>query len=523
MESIFQNKFKNVIQEHGKKLRSKWRKIVTGREDTRIRDHLIEFQEEPRYIKAFDKVAFTLGVLNIVACQYFLLNQASYFWLWYSIVIPLLMVARFYTFKKKAMQYFLLDFCYYSLFCNFCLLFIFSNSPLLFKICYVYANGPVAFAIVVWRCSLVFHDNEKMTSVYIHILPSMLFYTIRWSSKWPSSTESFRSTDMFAAMFGYLLWQTLYFMKTEYFDKDKLDRNPNMVTSLRHLSADYKNSTAITTLKLCRRLGIMTRTENFDAKSAKTKIIFMSTQLVYTFVTMLAAPLFYASQIFSLVHLTFIFSVAVYNGGNYYIEVFSARYQEQLTTKQNMKRVAQVAAEVAYEAASVKRNRSSSRLSSSSASLSRHASMENKPPHSPSPYSSVSAISTAQASPVGTRRKSSAVPPLVSDLDVAFVPEYVVLDGEECKDPHAQQVPDTSAEKEETTSDGSDEEDRHHMEVIQAATSAFVEALILEDEARQYEEEHGDSDDQTSRNTDSDGDLSASDCHTEGDDHLKAD
>ena len=38
------------------------------------------------------------------------------------------------------------------------------------------ANGPLAWATYIFRNSLVFHDLDKMTSVYIHVLPLFLTY-----------------------------------------------------------------------------------------------------------------------------------------------------------------------------------------------------------------------------------------------------------------------------------------------------------------------------------------------------------
>jgi hypothetical protein len=76
------------------KLKSKWRKLVTGDEKKRIRDLIIESQEKPENIKLFDKIAFTFGVLNIGACQFVLFNLTGWFWVWYSFVIPLLLIGK---------------------------------------------------------------------------------------------------------------------------------------------------------------------------------------------------------------------------------------------------------------------------------------------------------------------------------------------------------------------------------------------------------------------------------------------
>jgi hypothetical protein len=35
-------------------------------------------------------------------------------------------------------------------------------------------QGPLAWALIVWRCSLVFNSVDKIISVLIHLLPGML-------------------------------------------------------------------------------------------------------------------------------------------------------------------------------------------------------------------------------------------------------------------------------------------------------------------------------------------------------------
>ena len=42
------------------------------------------------------------------------------------------------------------------------------------------SNGPIAIAIVMWRNSLVFHSLDKMTSMFIHILPALVIFSRRW-------------------------------------------------------------------------------------------------------------------------------------------------------------------------------------------------------------------------------------------------------------------------------------------------------------------------------------------------------
>lgn len=93
-----------------------------------------EKQDEPTFVKFFDKCAWTLGVLNLLVCQYFLVNVPAYYWVWYSFIVPILAASRFYVFKSLSWQYFLLDFCYFAIGCSMVNLFLVVNSPLFFKV-----------------------------------------------------------------------------------------------------------------------------------------------------------------------------------------------------------------------------------------------------------------------------------------------------------------------------------------------------------------------------------------------------
>ncbi|XP_055955467.1 uncharacterized protein LOC130010467 [Patella vulgata] len=50
----------------------------------------------------------------------------------------------------------------------------------LFIVVFALANGPMVWAMVVFRNSLVLHCIDKTTSVYIHLLPALLSFVIRW-------------------------------------------------------------------------------------------------------------------------------------------------------------------------------------------------------------------------------------------------------------------------------------------------------------------------------------------------------
>lgn len=268
-----------TIHQKINKLHSMLRKIITGNDQKRIRDKFREVQDQPKYVKLFDKIAFTIGVLNMGICQYFLLNKPQLFPIWYAIIMPLLLISRYVYFHGVGLQYFMIDFCYFIVFCSLSNI-LFIKSAIFFKFCFICSCGPLSLAIPLWRNSFVFHDYDKIISVYIHILPCMLYYTMRWydnnqnnhittnnnyytttnnlntintihdtvvqqqtnnildsshlnvcysSNRW-NNCEPLLLNDYIRALLGYVLWQICYLLKTEYFDKSKLDEVAILIT-----------------------------------------------------------------------------------------------------------------------------------------------------------------------------------------------------------------------------------------------------------------------------------------------------
>ena len=90
------------------------------------------------------------------------------------------MPMRWLYYKQKRHHYFLLDFCYYT---N-TLLLIYFWSPWqpnwLFPTVFVFSHGPLLFAAVIWRNSIVPHSLDRMTSVFIHISPALTTWGTRW-------------------------------------------------------------------------------------------------------------------------------------------------------------------------------------------------------------------------------------------------------------------------------------------------------------------------------------------------------
>ena len=87
-----------------------------------------------------------------------------------------------------------------------------------------------------------------------------------------------------------------------------------------------------------RSCGFFAAGEPFDSEHWKTKVVFMLVQLIYTAVTLLPIPWLWQSFELHLAYLLCIYTVCVWNGGSYYIEVFSKAYRKQFEGDRDQRR-----------------------------------------------------------------------------------------------------------------------------------------------------------------------------------------
>jgi len=300
-----------------------------------------------------DKWAYVYGVAVLVLTEFFLLRHPERFWMWYATLMCFMLAARLpcvtlaapraprrltplrpapprYYYVKK-WQYFMMDFCYFAQACNYTYLFYARDSCSLLKVCFAYALGPLGWAVIMWRNSLVFHDFDKVTTVYVHVLPAWLLVCLRHYEGDACAPWGF--ADFGNALAVYAAWQAAYFLKTEVVDKKKLDADPRIQTSLRWMSADTDKGAGKVVCDFLRARGVLEPGEKLNYREFKTQFIFMATQLVYTAVTFVPIPVMWRwPEAASLVTLVLCATTA-YNGGAYYIEIFSRRYARQFGTE----------------------------------------------------------------------------------------------------------------------------------------------------------------------------------------------
>ncbi|XP_011622896.1 uncharacterized membrane protein C776.05 [Amborella trichopoda] len=282
-------------------------------------------EEHERFI---NKVTHLLGVLGFGAFCFLLGSRPQdipyIYCLFYVTFVPLRWI--YYRFMKW--HYYLLDFCYYANTIFLFMLLLYPKNEKLFMVCFSFAEGPLAWALIVWRCSLVFSSLDKIVSVLIHLLPGIVFFTIRWwdptrlgdvdagqqagvKAAWPSVEDN---AELWTWLFwvplvAYTLWQLLYFLIVNVLRRQRLLRDPEVMTSYRELSKKAQKANNI----WWRLSGVLG-----DQNRALMYIVLQGAFTVAT--TALTVPIFKSYKM----HFTFQIlkvSASVWNGGSFLLEV----------------------------------------------------------------------------------------------------------------------------------------------------------------------------------------------------------
>ena len=221
-------------------------------------------------IKRVDAFSFTLGVILTMYTEFIILARPESYPTFFYGTLFFMMIHRFYTYRAGHEHFFMLDFCYFVQ-ASTHLQTLSCQSPTIsdtcqtwFKMNYVLTHGPISIAIVAWQNSLVFHSMDKVTSFAIHILPGTFYYLLRWNPKLSDAVDINNSTAQLAnftpltwteqflnPLVFYIIWQIFYLI----IHYTVIEKDPTLVTSIRHLTKDTKNPSHKMGAKLAVKLG----------------------------------------------------------------------------------------------------------------------------------------------------------------------------------------------------------------------------------------------------------------------------
>ncbi len=334
----------------------------------------------------------------------------------YAVLVTILVGVRSYMYFKIHWGPFMFDFCYFANIMAITAALI-NPSPQFFTAAFILVNGPVLWAIVMWRNSMVFHSLDKMTSFSIHFLPALCTYAQRW---YLGGAKEEPSLSLYLAivlpLFFYGLWQVSYILTFDVYLVEAFKKDEELESALRWFTRKDKNSLLTQgALKISRKYGFFGPTEEFDSFSWKTKIVFYSFQLAYTLATF---PLAWLSYLHPSIHAACLmvnFFVATNSGASFYLS--SAFVKQRLVhVSDKLKNIPalQAAAEgIAAGATEGASTISSSSSSSSAAPPSVASSSTTVPTATPSLSSSPSNLSSS-SSTAATAPTVLAAPDMVS-------------------------------------------------------------------------------------------------------------
>ncbi|PGH14919.1 hypothetical protein AJ79_02782 [Helicocarpus griseus UAMH5409] len=279
-----------------------------------------------------EKISFIAGVLNIFISGYLIGACPQYFYYWYTAQFLYFMPIRYYTYQRRGYHYFLADLCYFVNFLTIFTIWAFPRSKRLFLSTYCLAYGNNAIAIAMWRNSLVFHSFDKVTSLFIHILPpatlhclihmtptEMLLerfpavYSIKFSE--PGSPEHYSLAAMMIwATVPYAVWQLSYHFLITVRRREKIAAG--RPTSFTWLKKSYAKAW----------IGKLV----LSLPESLQSVAFMIIQYSYALLTILPCPLWLWYRWASAAFLMVVFSLSIHNGATYYIDVFGKRFQKEL-------------------------------------------------------------------------------------------------------------------------------------------------------------------------------------------------
>lgn len=334
--------FKNRTQLARDRMVEEWRRRVPSADEQldryrkRMRQRVEKLGRQWNDTKAIsvrEKISFICGVMNIFVSGYLIGGYPQYFHLWYTAQLVYFMPIRFFTYHRRGYHYFLADLCYFVNMLLSLSIWVFPNSKRLFTATYCLAFGNNAVAIIMWRNSLVFHSFDKVTSLFIHIMPCATLHCLvhllspedqkdRFPAVWdiknaaPGSPTAYGNVASMLAWSSipYAIWQLSYYFFITVRRREKIAAG--RPTSFTWLRRSY-SKTWIGRLVL-------------SLPNSLQESAFMLIQYSYAVLTMLPCPLWFNSRHASTAFLLVVFAWSIYNGSTYYIDVFGKRFQKEL-------------------------------------------------------------------------------------------------------------------------------------------------------------------------------------------------
>lgn len=285
------------------------------------------FKSTPKRVLLRDKISFVLGTAHLWLGAYWLGCCRHTFYKLYSIKAIVLFSARFFLYKYQKMHYYFFDFCYFANALLLFFLWVMPTSSFLLKVSFAYNTGILAWSIVAFRNSLVFHSLDKVTSLFLHYYPMVVSWTLRWypdcnrhgtcednEKKW----EKASSLELILYPLPlYLCWATMYYLKIFVFSEKRIQQR-GYATLFKYMTSNKKTAFAKFMLRFPRHYQ---------------PIVFLGIHLSFCLVCLVLGVFCWNSYWVHTILISGLSCVSVWNGANFYFEVFANKYVQSVRAK----------------------------------------------------------------------------------------------------------------------------------------------------------------------------------------------
>jgi hypothetical protein len=305
---------------------------VAASSGSRIVDRLIDraigsHAKDPlERIKFLDQVTYTVSLINVMITAYLMGIAPHYFYIWHTPKAILYTAHRWHTFKKQNQHYLLYDFCYWANALSIVYCWLCPDNAVMFQIIFMVSNGPLAWAVLAFSQSLIFHSAPHMTSVFIHTSPMLLTYALRWSpsnftvcSNWPECRDE--NTGVLTMLYNahvkfYLWWVVLYYLWVY------------LVMNRRIQERGYKTLFDRVSNRGPTKFLAKISTNDLVQKSA-----YMIVHIAFATFTMLLATAYWRSQVAHTIFIILILATSAWNASGFYFTVFANKYSDEVRAR----------------------------------------------------------------------------------------------------------------------------------------------------------------------------------------------
>lgn len=313
-----------------KSIESVLQRTISGAERDGIQSALDVVDEQKAHLleEGLSRMSFFFGVLNVVLTALVLFKYPEHLWLFYGAKCIVLIPAwLFQMIRLYNGALFILDYCWVAniCFCLYMALSVFnvipaSLQPRFFLVFFASALGPLGWACILLHNGLVFHNIEKISSLFIHFTPIVVSLTIvyyqeklatAWPDRFPGATElgEFTMLDVYLhGLMFYMAWWIPYTL---------------WLASVGIYAPDHGRATVYNNLYI-KHKSVFEKTK---LKSVRSNAMFyLVTHLVLVNVGLLWAALCFR---FLILHFAFgllVFFSAAWNGAGYYEYLIANSY-----------------------------------------------------------------------------------------------------------------------------------------------------------------------------------------------------